>query len=296
MPTPRQLETFLAVIDFGSIRAAADYLDVSQPTVSKQMAAMERKLGMPVLERRRGSRATPTAAGALLVNKAREALQAQRNIVSANRPSRRLRTVTVLVRPHLFHELEPWIDDFRLPSGQAEVRLEILSNQRNLDLLLAEDPTGIALIRSLTPLASPPLKSMLLLTDSCSLYASPGCIAEYGELSAMPVIVPQSGTLRDWELDHLRAAGIGNAHTVATSPFTGLLLRHTLEGRGAGIFMDTHVAPHVERGELVPLKRDLARMYLQIVWHPQFDQGLAEDLYAMFHSTLAGRARNEPPV
>ncbi len=291
MPTPRQLETFLAIIDFGSIRAAADFLGISQPTVSKQMAAMERKLGMAVLERQRGSRAEPTPAGALLVAKAREALQAQRSIVSAGRLTPRGGPVTVLVRPHLFHELEPWIEDFRLPSGQAEVRLEILSNQGNLERLLAEDPGGIALIRSLTPRAVPPLQSMLLATDSCSLYASPDCIARYGDLSAIPVLVPESGSLHDWELDHLRAAGIGNARTVATPPFTGLMLRHTLEGRGAGIFIDTHAAQHVERGELVVMKPDLARMFLQLVWHPRFDQYLAQNLFAMFHATLAGRAK-----
>jgi len=293
MPTPRQLETFLAVIDFGSIRAAADHLEVSQPTVSKQIAAMERKLGMAVLERQRGSRAVPTPAGEVLVTKAREALLAQRSMVPARRQAHRMRTVTVLMRPHLFHELEPWIDDFQLPSGQAEIRLEILSNQSSFDRLLAEEPTGVALIRSFTPRADPPLKSMLLATDNCSLYASPTCLAQYGDLSTMPVLLPQSGQLHDWELDHLRAAGVGNAQTVATPPFTGLLLRHTLEGRGAGLFIDSHVAKRVERGELVMIRRDLARMYLQLVWHPQFDPQLAEDLFGMFHATLASKARGE---
>lgn len=292
MPTSRQLETFLAVIDFGSIRAAADYLEVSQPTVSKQIAAMERKLGVAVLERQRGSRAVPTAAGSVLVAKAREAIDVQRSILPDRQQHARPRTVTVLIRPHLFQELEPWIDDFQLPSGQAEIRLEVLSNQANLDRSLREEPT-IALIRALTPRAVPPLKSMLLSTDNCSLYASPECVRQYGELAKMPVILPQSGSLHEWELDHLRAAGIGNAHTIATPPFAGVLLRHTLEGRGAGLFIDSHVSRHVERGNLVVMKRDLARMFLQLVWHPQFDPRLAEDLYAMFQATLASKAKGE---
>lgn len=286
MPTPRQLETFLAVIDFGSIRAAADFLGVSQPTVSKQMVALERKLGVAVLDRRRGSRAEPTEAGTLLVTKAREALQAQRSIMSANRPARRRRSVTVLMRPHLFHELEPWIDDFRLPSGQDDIRLEIINNQGSLEHLLANEPTGIALIRSLTSRAVPPLQSMLLSTDGCSLYATPDLIAKHDDLTTLPVIVPRSGPLHEWELDHLRAIGIRSAQTIDTPPFTGLLLRHTLDGRGAGIFLEKHLSQHLKRGELVVVKRDLARIFLILVWHPQFDQGLAEKVYAMFQGII----------
>jgi LysR family transcriptional regulator, low CO2-responsive transcriptional regulator len=55
-----QLRTFLEVVQTGSVREAADRLIVSQPAVSSALAALQRTLGVPVVERDgRGLRITP---------------------------------------------------------------------------------------------------------------------------------------------------------------------------------------------------------------------------------------------
>ena len=62
MVSLRALECLVAIVDHGSLTRAAARLRISQPALSHQIAALERELGTPVMERLpRGVR--PTAAG-----------------------------------------------------------------------------------------------------------------------------------------------------------------------------------------------------------------------------------------
>lgn len=63
------LHTFTEVIARGSFSAAAEHLQLSQPAVSLQMRELEKRLGVRLIERV-GKRATPTAAGAELLDHA----------------------------------------------------------------------------------------------------------------------------------------------------------------------------------------------------------------------------------
>lgn len=71
----RHLDYFLAVVEHGSITAAAEQLFVSASGVSQTIAELELRLGVTLFERSRsGSR--PTPAGLALVGPARRALRA----------------------------------------------------------------------------------------------------------------------------------------------------------------------------------------------------------------------------
>ena len=65
-----QLRSFLATADTGSLSAAARQLGLSQPTLSRQMAALEQALGVTLFERV-GRSVQLTDAGAALVEHAR---------------------------------------------------------------------------------------------------------------------------------------------------------------------------------------------------------------------------------
>lgn len=69
-PTLRQLRTFLAVVEAGSLSAAARALNLTQPAVSLALRELERMLGQRLLERD-GRHAVPTAAGRTLIEHAR---------------------------------------------------------------------------------------------------------------------------------------------------------------------------------------------------------------------------------
>ena len=49
----RQLNVFIAVVEYGSMAKAAEHLAISQPVISKMIASLEQTLGLPLLERSR---------------------------------------------------------------------------------------------------------------------------------------------------------------------------------------------------------------------------------------------------
>src|SRR6476469_7365785 len=74
IPEVRELRALLAVVDAGTFTAAADALGVSQASVSRAVAALERSLGARVL--RRTTRAVSLApVGARAVGHARRVLE-----------------------------------------------------------------------------------------------------------------------------------------------------------------------------------------------------------------------------
>src|SRR3984957_21225465 len=80
----RALECLVATVEHGSLTRAAVKLRTSQPALSHQLAALERELGTPVIERLpRGIR--PTAAGLAAAAEARIALDAADRAVLAGR-------------------------------------------------------------------------------------------------------------------------------------------------------------------------------------------------------------------
>jgi DNA-binding transcriptional LysR family regulator len=84
MTTLRTLECLVALVDHGSVSAAAAALHMSQPAMSHQIAAFEKELGAPVVERLwRGVRVT--AAGRASAEEARLALRAAEQVIEIGR-------------------------------------------------------------------------------------------------------------------------------------------------------------------------------------------------------------------
>ena len=77
----RELKYFLAVAQEGSISAAAEYLYMTQPSLSRQMQNLEKEVGGPLFER--GSRRINlTERGLLLKKRAEEMLELYEKTVS----------------------------------------------------------------------------------------------------------------------------------------------------------------------------------------------------------------------
>jgi len=75
--TLRQLQYFVAVADHGSFRRAADQLEITQPTLTAQIAALEEALEMPLFERSRMGTTLSVAGRELLANARRVLEEAQ---------------------------------------------------------------------------------------------------------------------------------------------------------------------------------------------------------------------------
>lgn len=81
-----RLRAFVAVVERGGFTRAAESLGVTQPTVSTLVAALERRIGTPLLERSRAG-VQPTAAGSALLPHVRRILataeEAGRTVIAA---------------------------------------------------------------------------------------------------------------------------------------------------------------------------------------------------------------------
>ena len=136
-----QLETFLAVARTGSVHAAAMLRVVSDASVSAAVAALERELGGPLLERKgRGVRLTP--AGEELSRYAAQALglleQGRSAVRAASQPGHgRLRLMAVTTAGESL--IPPILSAFRKLHPGIEVRLEVGNRGAVFDRLRSRD-------------------------------------------------------------------------------------------------------------------------------------------------------------
>lgn len=173
MPEPslRQLRTFLAVIEAGSVSSAARLLCLTQPAVSQQLRELERGLGTRLLDRAAG-RMIPNAAGAALVEPARRATSAAEDAVAAvaehgQGETGRLRLGTGATA--CIHLLPPVLQRVKaaMPGLVVTVAIgntaEILPRLEagDLDVVLATLPVPASRALSTTRLLSDPLLALL---------------------------------------------------------------------------------------------------------------------------------------
>jgi DNA-binding transcriptional LysR family regulator len=151
--TLRALECLVALVDHGSVSAAAAVLHMSQPAMSHQIAALERELGAPVAERlRRGVRIT--AAGRAAAEEARVALRAAdqavqigRRVARADAGRIRISSAETMTAWLLLPVLRHWRSrrpDVHLELSEftsGDVMLELLEAGRT-DVTFGPRPTG----------------------------------------------------------------------------------------------------------------------------------------------------------
>jgi len=101
----RELRYFVAVAEELNITRAAERLGMAQPPLSRAIRLLERRLGVPLLDRT-GNRITLTEAGETLLEEARAALDAvTRAAVRTRRTGRRGGGLVVTAKPGLATEL-----------------------------------------------------------------------------------------------------------------------------------------------------------------------------------------------
>ncbi|HEY6497070.1 MAG TPA: LysR family transcriptional regulator [Trebonia sp.] len=136
----RGLECLVAISEHGSLTKAATVLHISQPALSHQIAAIERELGTPVIERLpRGIR--PTAAGLAVIAEARIALAAADKAVTAARRAAlgtggriRIAAAETMTGWLLAPVMRDWRHNF--PDVELDLK-EYTSADRMLEVLLA---------------------------------------------------------------------------------------------------------------------------------------------------------------
>jgi DNA-binding transcriptional LysR family regulator len=198
-----KLKTFLAAAETGSLTAAAERLALSQSAVSRQIAALEDELGMPLFHRHarglllteQGQILQDTTAGM----SERIALAQSRLRDSREKPFGPLRVTTTVALGSIW--LTPRLVEFT--GDYPDIVLDIMLTDKTLDLGKLEADCAIRLWRP----TQIDLIQRKLFTVGQSLYASRGYLSEHGsprsiaDLDEHPIILyGASGPLQgvDW--------------------------------------------------------------------------------------------------
>lgn len=297
LPTLRQLEYLVAVIDEGSFRAAAKACGVTQPGLSQQIQQLEEAVGVCLLERDR-RRVRVTAAGEAVVERARALLVGAGELVQAAqgvaRPlSGKLRLGVI-----------PTIAPYWLPAVLPHVRRKY----KDLELLLREDRTA-ALVAALEggclDLLLLALEAPLGRAVTLPLFTDPFVLAapfahplagrariRQSDLAGEQVLLLEEGhCLRDQALDVCDQQGAsewGDFRAGSLSTLTQMV------AGGAGITLIPAMSIPVEAervdGLVVrPFRRPAPKRTIGLAWRPSSPR--AAEFQLLAETLRAGRKR-----
>lgn len=249
------LLTFVAVIDSGSLSAAAVHLGQTTSGVSRALARLEDKLQTSLLTRTT-RRMELTEEGQLFLDRARRILASLEEVEECIRIRRQQpagRLCVDAASPFMLHGIVPHVAEFR--ALYPEIRLELTSNDRIADLI--EHRTDIAI--RIGTLNDSTLHARPLTSSPLHVLASPAYLARHGtpvtpgDLAGhalLGFVQYEQGNV--WPLRH--DAGDSLAITPALAASSGETLRHlALAGDGIACLADFMTRTDIASGRLVPL-------------------------------------------
>ena len=167
------LETFLAVVDRGGFTAASEQVHRSQSRVSAHIAALERQLGVRLLDRSRRP-ATPTAAGEVFARHAREIVAGVGSARAAIGALRGLdeRSLTLITTPCVGATLFPQVLA-RVTSERPGLRVELAERSwQDGERRFLADGTALAVIPQLDPSTAAGLRERILWREPMKVVVS----------------------------------------------------------------------------------------------------------------------------
>ncbi|WYX35147.1 LysR family transcriptional regulator [Achromobacter xylosoxidans] len=170
-----EMQVFIAIVDCGSITAAADALQQTISATSRTMTRLEEKL-QTTLMRRTTRRLELTEEGSAYLEQARKIIAAveetEEQMRARAQPAGRLRVDAA--SPFMLHVIVPLVPGYR--QRYPKVELELNSNEGNIDLL--ERRTDLAL--RIGSLKDSSLHAVPIGRSRVRVLASPGYLAAHG--------------------------------------------------------------------------------------------------------------------
>jgi len=259
--TLEELQAFAAVVDGGSITAAADHLGQTVSGISRALARLEKKLNTTLL-RRTTRRTELTEEGHAFLLRTRAILasieDAEEHMAARRRqPAGRLRVNAAT--PFMLHAVVPLVPAFR--SAYPQIALELDTDELNIDLL--ERRTDVAI--RIGHLRDSTLHARPLCTSRIRVLASPDYLRAQGRPRTVQDLArhtllgfTQPESLNRWPLRGAHGDEWPVAPAITAS--SGETLRQlALQGAGIVCLSDFMTAADRERGDLVQvLARDTA--------------------------------------
>ncbi|AJP56409.1 LysR family transcriptional regulator [Pandoraea vervacti] len=172
-----ELQAFAAVVDTGSITAAAQQLDLTVSATSRTLGRLEEKLKTTLL-RRTTRRLELTEEGKAFLQNARAIIDSvesaeEQMLTRREKPSGRLRIDAAT--PFMLHVIVPLVPGYR--ERYPEVELELNSNEGIIDLLERRTDVAIRIGR----LKDSTLHSRLIGNSRVRMFASPAYLQKHGQ-------------------------------------------------------------------------------------------------------------------
>ncbi len=266
-----EMQAFIAVIDSGSITAAAEQLGQTTSGVSRALARLEEKLGTTLLTRTT-RRLQLTEEGQAFLDQARAivaSVEAAEEQIAARRerPVGRLRVDAAM--PFMLHVIAPLVAAYR--ARYPEVTLELNSSERYIDLL--ERRTDVAI--RIGPLADSTLHARPLAHSRLRVLASPAYLQREGTPTRVAQLQQHTllgfnepDSLNHWPLPGQSSERLYVRPAVAVS--SGETLRH-LALEGAGVVCLSDFMTHRDRaagrlvevlpGQALPVRQPIHAVY-----------------------------------
>lgn len=250
-----EMQALLAVIDCGTLSAAAEQLGQTPSGMSRALARLEQKLGTTLLTRTT-RRLHLTAEGEAFARQARHIVEAvetaeEQMALRRQRPAGRLRVDAAM--PFVLHVIAPLVARYR--DQFPDVALEVNSSERYIDLL--ERRTDLAI--RIGPLADSTLHARLLGRCRLQLVAAPGYLQRHGTPDSVSALqghtllgFNEPESLNRWPVPGDDEGQLRIRPDIAAS--SGETLRR-LAVEGAGITCLSDFLTHSDRaaGRLVPV-------------------------------------------
>lgn len=299
VPDLDALQLLESVGQLGSFGQAAKAHGISQPAVSGRVRHLERRLGLPLVERTTlGCRLT--AEGAVVVDWARSVLAAAEQLEAGLAALRRSRDARLRVAASLTvaeYLVPGWLLGFARERPSAEVSLAV-GNSVEVERQVLAGEADLGFIEA--PEVPASLDSEPIGADELTIVVAPehhwarrGSAIEIGELAATPLVQREvgSGTRDTYDRALARLGWEAADPTVVLSSTTAIkqAVRH---GVGPAVLSSLAVADDLAAGSLVQIPHtglDLRRTLVAVWPHGRQLVGAARALVTTVHALGDGQ-------
>lgn len=269
----RQTRAFVITADEGHVGRAATRLHVTQPTLSRQIAALERSLGVPLFDRTR-RQLSLSPAGEVFLAGARELVRRADELAAAAQRAHRgeLGVLRVgFVQSATFAALPRLLGAFRAAVPSVRVEVQAMTTLRQLEAL-ADDRIDAGLLRP--PVNVPDLRLRTLSHDELYV-ALPGghplaarrrvALADLADESFVMYARDSGPAVHDTIVGHCRAAGFSPRIVQEAVDVQTIV---ALVAANLGVSLLITPTPHTDEASVVyrPLKENLPRWEMALAW------------------------------
>lgn len=285
-------ESFLAVLDAGSIAGAARALGLPRPTVTRRLDQLEAGLGVRLVHRGRPTQ--PTREGVDLARRIRPVLRELAEVEGAVRrsdsePRGRLR---VSMSPGVVRAVRDVLLEYQLACPR--VVLDVVATNRYVDLRAEQFDLAIRA----GVLRDRDLIARRLASGSAFVVASPDLAAR--EEMTLETLARDGGLLASMQADGLgrwprRGGGMLSLPPRMVTDDRDLLLAAAVAGRGPALVSDIEVEKQLLAGTLVPVVPEIGAeigffaVYTERAWLAPRVRRLVDALVEGFPQPLTGR-------